>query len=81
VRELSTQPDVRHIIRAIVAMALGMQKRIVAEGVETEEEVGLLLGMADMDLQGFLLGRPQPRQQISENLEFWRARSWSSVQA
>jgi len=81
VRELRPNSDVQHIVGAIVSMALGLQKRIVAEGVETEEEVALLLGMADMDLQGFLLGRPQPFEQISENLEAWRAHARRSVQA
>jgi diguanylate cyclase (GGDEF)-like protein len=81
VRELSSQADVFHIIRAIVSMAVGMNKRIVAEGVETEEEIALLLDMADMDLQGFLLGRPQPFHQVSNNLAGWRAHAKKPLQA
>jgi EAL domain-containing protein (putative c-di-GMP-specific phosphodiesterase class I) len=62
-------------------MAVGMNKRIVAEGVETEEEIALLLDMADMDLQGFLLGRPQPFHQVSNNLAGWRAHAKKPLQA
>ncbi len=73
VRAMKTEPAVVHTIQAIVQMANSLNKRIVAEGVETEAEIASLLKMSDMDLQGFCLGRPQPSEDVTKNLEEWCA--------
>jgi EAL domain-containing protein (putative c-di-GMP-specific phosphodiesterase class I) len=53
--------DVDHaIVEAIVAMASALALEVVAEGVETEEQVQLLTRMGCDVLQGYALGRPQP---------------------
>jgi EAL domain-containing protein (putative c-di-GMP-specific phosphodiesterase class I) len=36
-------PDVIHVVKAIVSLAHTLQKRLVAEGVETKAEVEALL--------------------------------------
>jgi EAL domain-containing protein (putative c-di-GMP-specific phosphodiesterase class I) len=60
------------VIEAIVALAHTMQKRVVAEGVETKEDVEGLLQLGDMDLQGFYFGRPQPAEEFASSLKAWR---------
>ena len=71
-RALRTNPEVSHIIEAVVALAHTMRKRIVVEGVETEEELGLLSKLGDLDLQGFLFSRPQPAETIASHMQSWR---------
>lgn len=73
VRVLHTEPKVAHVIKAIVSMGAAMQKRIVAEGVETEADVEALLKLGKMDLQGYFFSRPQSFENISVKLESWRA--------
>jgi diguanylate cyclase (GGDEF)-like protein len=73
VRVLHTEPKVMHVIKAIVSMGNAMQKRIVAEGVETELDVETLLKLGNMDLQGFFFSRPQSFEDISTRLQTWRA--------
>jgi diguanylate cyclase (GGDEF)-like protein len=56
------------ITRAIIAMAHGLKMVVVAEGVETEEQL-LLLEQYGCDLvQGYYLGHPAPAEAITELL-------------
>ncbi|NHQ80775.1 EAL domain-containing protein [Chromobacterium vaccinii] len=59
--------DDRHsaaIVAAIVSMAQGMRLRLVAEGVEREEQASELLRLGCHIMQGFLYGRPEPVAEI-----------------
>ncbi|HEX6538462.1 MAG TPA: EAL domain-containing protein [Candidatus Dormibacteraeota bacterium] len=58
VQELGRGGPDRVIVASVVALAHGLGARVIAEGVETEEQ-RRLLGALDCDaLQGFLLSRP-----------------------
>jgi EAL domain-containing protein (putative c-di-GMP-specific phosphodiesterase class I) len=56
------------ITRAIIAMAQSLKLSVVAEGVETQAQVDLLLSLGCTVVQGFLLGRPLPAQETSQLL-------------
>ena len=57
------------ITRAIIAMAHGLKMIVVAEGVETDEQL-LLLEEYGCDLvQGFYLGHPSPHEAITLMLQ------------
>jgi diguanylate cyclase (GGDEF)-like protein len=71
VRAIHSEPEVRHILRAIISMGHAMNKRIVAEGVETEQDIAVLLGLANMDLQGYFFSRPQSAQAVTGLLAKW----------
>lgn len=47
------------IATAIVALAKALDKRVVAEGVETPMQADLLQGLGVNELQGYLYGKPQ----------------------
>lgn len=53
------------IISAIVALARSLNLQVVAEGVETEAQATLLRGLGCDEMQGYLLGRPQPAEQFA----------------
>jgi diguanylate cyclase (GGDEF)-like protein len=72
VRAMSSEPEVLHVIEAIVALARTMQKRVVVEGVETREDVDGLLQLGEMDMQGFYFGRPQASEEFASSLKAWR---------
>ena len=60
IRDLSVDPDDAAIVRAIVAMARSLKLSVVAEGVETGEQLAYLQTL-DCDMaQGFYLGHPIP---------------------
>jgi len=60
------------IATAIVALAKALEKRVVAEGVETTAQAALLEALGVDELQGYLYGRPQPAAEL--------AALWSSAQ-
>ncbi|CAN0624641.1 diguanylate cyclase [Burkholderia multivorans] len=55
------------IVRAIVAMGRALGLDVVMEGVETKEQLAFLQEIGCHQVQGFLLGRPQPAEQLVEN--------------
>ncbi len=63
------------IVRAIVAMARALCMEVVAEGVETAEQLTFLEDVGCDFVQGFLTGRPQPVEDATRLLAEQRARA------
>ena len=59
IRDAGNEKDMA-ITRAIISMAQSLKLAVVAEGVETQAQIDLLLGLGCTMVQGFLLGRPLP---------------------
>ncbi|SDT43662.1 sensor domain-containing protein [Bradyrhizobium canariense] len=65
VMHLGRNPQSASIVRAVVGLGHGLGMSIVAEGVETQEQLGFL---ADEDcdaVQGYFIGKPAPIGQYS----------------
>ncbi|MGN8278279.1 EAL domain-containing protein [Pseudomonas sp. SMV71] len=60
VRDATTDPNDAEIIRAIVAMARSLNLEMIAEGVETLEQLHFLQGLDCHLYQGYLHSRPLP---------------------
>jgi PAS domain S-box-containing protein len=60
VRDLVTQPDNLHVVKAIVSLARAFGLKTIAEGVEDEQALTLLRAEGVDFAQGFHLGRPGP---------------------
>jgi diguanylate cyclase (GGDEF)-like protein/PAS domain S-box-containing protein len=58
VRDLSADVNDQAIITAVVSMARALKLRVVAEGVETEAQLGFLQREECAEMQGFLYSRP-----------------------
>jgi diguanylate cyclase (GGDEF)-like protein/PAS domain S-box-containing protein len=56
------------IMRAILALAHELGKKVVAEGVERQEEAGILRGMGCGYAQGFYYGEPIPDKDVVDLL-------------
>lgn len=57
------------IVRAVVAMAHGLSMEVVAEGVETEEQLAFLAHRRCDRAQGFYFGRPMPMDALIANVQ------------
>jgi diguanylate cyclase (GGDEF)-like protein/PAS domain S-box-containing protein len=57
---VTDRDDDATIVRAIIALARGLGKTVVAEGVETAEQLAVLRDLGCDLAQGFHIGRPQP---------------------
>ncbi len=67
IRDAGNEGDVA-ITRAIIAMAHSLKLAVVAEGVETQAQIDLLLSLGCTTVQGFLLGRPLPAEATAKLL-------------
>ncbi len=61
---LASGPVDREIVRAVIRLATAVGMHTVAEGVETEEQREQLRRLGCTMLQGYLLSRPGPLEQI-----------------
>jgi len=60
VMNLGRNPQSAAIVRAVIDLGHGMNMSIVAEGVETLEQLGFLAEEGCDSVQGYLLGKPMP---------------------
>jgi diguanylate cyclase (GGDEF)-like protein len=60
VKNVDTDPSDAAIVRAAVTMAHGMNIKVVAEGVENEQQLFFLRNLHCDMVQGYLLGHPLP---------------------
>jgi predicted signal transduction protein with EAL and GGDEF domain len=67
VSEVSSHPKKAAIVRALTGLAHDLGVIVVAEGVETQTELAVIAELGCDQVQGYLLGRPIP----SEQLEGW----------
>jgi EAL domain-containing protein (putative c-di-GMP-specific phosphodiesterase class I) len=58
VNELGVEADAQSVTRAIVALARTLRKRVVAEGVETQQQARLLRDIGCDEFQGYFFARP-----------------------
>jgi diguanylate cyclase (GGDEF)-like protein len=68
VRDLTVDPDDAAIVTAIVAMSRSLGVDVVAEGVETEEQLAELKALGCHRAQGYLLARPMAAAAITKLL-------------
>ena len=64
VRTMLTEPRSMAIVEAIVALARAIGASIVVEGVETETELDALRRLGCDYAQGWLVGKPEPREAL-----------------
>ncbi len=59
-RDSHLQRTALAVIRTVIALGRDLGFRIVAEGAETEGQLGMLTALGVDEVQGFAIGRPQP---------------------
>ena len=61
------EPQSRAIIRAVLTIGESLSIPVLAEGVETAEQLAFLRSQGCNEVQGYLLGRPQPEADALSN--------------
>jgi EAL domain-containing protein (putative c-di-GMP-specific phosphodiesterase class I)/FixJ family two-component response regulator/GGDEF domain-containing protein len=68
VTHITSNPGDAAIVRAVVGMAHNLGISVIAEGVETEGQLGFLRGVGCEEIQGYYFSQPLPEQQFTELL-------------
>jgi diguanylate cyclase (GGDEF)-like protein/PAS domain S-box-containing protein len=66
ISNLDRNPQSAAIIRAVIGLGRGLNLPVVAEGVETKDQLAFLSREACDEYQGFLIGRPHPIEEYAE---------------
>jgi EAL domain-containing protein (putative c-di-GMP-specific phosphodiesterase class I) len=69
VRQITTGPIETTIVTAVISMGRSLKLRVVAEGVETQEELAFLQAHQCDEAQGYYFSRPVPSEQFAKLLE------------
>jgi diguanylate cyclase (GGDEF)-like protein/PAS domain S-box-containing protein len=64
VRDIASNPADRAVIKALIELAHALELSVIAEGVETEEQIRWLKDLGCDVLQGYRLGRPLPAEHL-----------------
>ncbi len=69
VADIATNPDDAEIIRTIISMGHTLNRRVIAEGVETEHQLGILGDYRCDEIQGYVFSPPLPDEKITAFLK------------
>ena len=68
IKDVTLDPDSAAIVTAIIAMAKNLKVKVIAEGVETSEQLEFLRKYGCDEIQGYLFSRPVPPEDFVELL-------------
>jgi len=68
IKDIPQDPDDVAITQAIIAMAHSLRLKVIAEGVETQEQLDFLTEHGCHEFQGYFFRRPQPAEDFSKLL-------------
>jgi diguanylate cyclase (GGDEF)-like protein/PAS domain S-box-containing protein len=60
ISNLESNPQSATIVRAVIGLGRGLDLPVIAEGVETREQLEFLSAEACAEVQGYLVGKPMP---------------------
>lgn len=71
IQHITTLKDKQAIVESIILMSHRLNIKVVAEGVETKEQVDILKGMNCDIIQGYYYSKPVPSKGLMDFLELW----------
>jgi diguanylate cyclase (GGDEF)-like protein/PAS domain S-box-containing protein len=69
IRDITIDSDDTAIVSAIISMAHSMGLKVIAEGVETEQQLNILQDLQCNEIQGFLFSPPVPQDEATALLD------------
>ncbi|OGW40131.1 MAG: hypothetical protein A2010_07870 [Nitrospirae bacterium GWD2_57_9] len=69
IKGIGSDQDDRAIVSAVIAMGHNLRLNVIAEGVETEDQLTFLKSAGCDEIQGFLFSKPLPAEELTELVE------------
>jgi diguanylate cyclase (GGDEF)-like protein/PAS domain S-box-containing protein len=69
VHRITANPDDSPIVRAIIDMGKNLKQRVIAEGIETQEQLAFLQAQHCSEGQGYLFSRPLAAEEFAHLLQ------------
>jgi diguanylate cyclase (GGDEF)-like protein len=76
IHEIETVPSAAAVVLAVISFARTLGMRVIAEGVETVGQAGFLYRHGCDEIQGYLVARPLPAEQLQERYRQTVAMPW-----
>ncbi len=73
---LPAVPEGAGIVRAMITLGHHLKLRVIAEGVETQEQVQILANLGCDEIQGYFYGRPLSCEQADQFMQLDQAPVW-----
>jgi diguanylate cyclase (GGDEF)-like protein/PAS domain S-box-containing protein len=77
VRDITTDPDDSVIVTAMIILAHSLKLKVIAEGVETKEQLDFLRSLKCHEMQGYLFSKPLPENEMTRLLATGKSLSYS----
>jgi EAL domain-containing protein (putative c-di-GMP-specific phosphodiesterase class I) len=77
VQHIADEPDTLAIVQAVLTLCRTLRLSVVAEGVETEQQLAILRDLGCPSVQGYFSGRPKTAEQVRALLASG-ARGWNA---
>lgn len=80
IKDINSNLDDEAIATAVITMAKSLRLNVIAEGVETMEQMKLLNGLDCPEMQGYFFSEPLPAAEVTALLSAltWPDRSWKN---
>jgi diguanylate cyclase (GGDEF)-like protein len=75
ISDLAEEGDSRSIVAAVASLGADLDKTVVAEGIETEDQMRLVYALGCHEGQGYFFGKPMPGESICARLESTNAKA------
>jgi diguanylate cyclase (GGDEF)-like protein/PAS domain S-box-containing protein len=79
VAEIAQSEESRAVVRSVISLAQALRLHVVAEGVETEEQARELSRLGCEQMQGYLVARPLPAEEMADFLRQPHAAPWNDT--
>lgn len=76
VRDLTTDPYDAAIVAAVIALGRGLDLGVIAEGVETVEQLEHLRSLNCEEMQGYLFSQAMPPEEATQFLQKYQMQAW-----
>ncbi len=71
IRSINSNPSSLALVKSIIALARNLGMKLIAEGIETEQEAAIIRTLGCEECQGFWFSRPLPLHDALEFVKSW----------